>query len=124
MLNFKKWFSKDVKSQSQQSNNLPIELSSYILLGYDKNNNDLAIVYFPEGEHEKIANLMFYLISGLAIDGCMDALKKSCHNNEELEYIIQMITKLLNQIPQQNVAAPVIDPCNVFSKGKRNEFKG
>lgn len=125
---FKGLFSKLGKKSSQNSED-EVKLQAYIVIGVDEDeDNFISCNFIPDCE-KKMAELIFLLYSGNMMEECIESLKKACNSEEESQTILQNVAVLLQEFkstqqPQLKPSAPVVDPCEVFKTGDRNEFRG
>jgi len=130
---FKDWFSKLVKSSSPDSNDNDdddsTELQAYIVLGVDMQGDSFISCNFAPNYSEEMAHLIFLLYSGGMMKECVESLNQACSSELEAQLILQHVAALLHeyrvtQETQLKPSTPVVDPCEVFNTGERNDFKG
>jgi len=88
----------------------------------DKNDENFLKIDFKEECEPQIAELIVLFNSGALFNDSLNILKKACDNEQHALSIFEDIAFLMNNIDNQD--GPVVDPCEVFSKEDKNEFKG
>jgi hypothetical protein len=129
---FKKWFSKQDKNSSPDSDpDYEMHtMKAYIVLGVDQDGDNFVAVQFAEEEHQRMAELLFLLVSGQMIEETVKSLRRACKTDDEAKYVINMLAQMMAAHAQQEMgkkhrpSSAVIDPTEVFNRGEKNEFKG
>ena len=125
---FKNWFKKK-KVESVKT----IIASVEVVVDEDGHHFNIKC---PAGSETIIAELIFTLSSGQMLEECLMSLAKEIQDENRIKVVTDHVYSLLlnyskeieeDQNESLNMlrqSLPVVDPCNVFSSGEKNDFKG